>query len=406
MSGSLVGQSSGAERYQDIRMENPHSPDLPPEVSRRITSQLDHDSLRCLARVNSKWQSAAEPLLWQTVSLRLVDCPFLVPWDDGNGDEFAESVGGKSSRKIQLLESALVTQPMRERYTEALRILRFASTASPIAAMALTEPLASRFDVFVDAKMESSVENWILQKTCQLQSALANRDGRASYIEQLHLLSTASTSASIIAILRQTSSLHFLSIGPSEINGESDEFHLHCRDNTSSLLKAFVDLTPFAFLLDLSVRITEDQWTRFWHSLHRVTPNLIRLDIGLFISAESATTLEFDSPALPHSLEELKVSITPETFPYVAGLIQINPNLHRLHLRGRQLDRTPLQQQAVKALSSCDVKRIELSFDHQATNTVWHDMLRHSGAFEKLEKLTVGFADDWVMPFSLLRAFC
>lgn len=316
------------------------------------------------------------------------------------------SVQGWISRKTRQIESALVTQPARESYIEALRLLRVASTASSRAAMALLRPLISRFDVFVDVELEPSVEEWILHKTCQLESALVNRDVRASYIKDLHLLATASTAPSLIAILRQTPSLHLLSIGPPEINGESKHFHLRCRDNTSSLLKSFIDLPPFNFLLDLSVRITEDQWSRFWHSLRRIAPNLVRLDVNLFVPIESPITPEAASTALPPSVGTLSVTATPEKFDYLVNLIHLTPTLQRVHLRGCQLDRSPLDQPAINTLHSCNVKRLELTFDTQATNSVWHNMLRQPGAFKNVEKLTVGFPDDWVNPFCSNCATC
>ena len=146
-----------------------------------------------------------------------MDCPFLSRWDDDADEELETSVW--ISQKTRQLELALAAQSAQESYIKAVRLLRSASTASSRAAMALIQPLISRSDLFVDVELESSVEEWILHKTCQLESALGNRDVRASYIEDLHLLATASTAPSLTAILRQTPSLHLLSIGPPEIDG-------------------------------------------------------------------------------------------------------------------------------------------------------------------------------------------
>ena len=131
------------DECQPLRKGQTPSPDLPREILRLITSTLDSRTLRSLARVNSSWQAAVEPILWQKVSLELVNCPNLVRWDDDIDEELESSVENWISWKILQLEAALANQPARESYTEALRLLVLASSASSAAACALIRPLIS-----------------------------------------------------------------------------------------------------------------------------------------------------------------------------------------------------------------------------------------------------------------------
>ena len=148
--------------------------------------------------------------------------------------------------------------------------------------------------------------------------------------------------------------------------------------------------------------------------------------MDLFVPIESPIIPEAGSTALPSSVKTLSVTTTPEVFDNLVPLIHLTPSLQRVHLRGRQLGRSPLDEQAIHTLHSCkvkslestfddqatntvhscNVKRLELTFDNQATNTVWHNMLRQPGAFETVEKLTVGFPENWMSPFCSSGATC
>lgn len=157
-----------------------------------------------------------------------------------------------------------------------------------------------------------------------------------------------------------------------------------------------MDLPPFEELATLSIRITEDCWSQFWRSLPRVAPNLVKLDVDLFVSMAPHTIPKTGSMVLPASVHTLCLTTTPETFDNVVALVNLEPTSKRVHLRGRQLDRCPLNQHAINTLHLCKSKQLELSFDKQASNKIWHNMLRQPGAFRHVENLIVGFPDVWV----------
>ncbi len=97
-----------------------------------------------------------------------------------------------------------------------------------------------------------------------------------------------------------------------EIDGESKQFRWRCRDNFSSFrFRILRKTTAFRSPTRPQHLETEEQWSQFWHSLPRVTPNLVRLDVDLFASIESLIIPEADRTALPSSVGTLRVTITP-----------------------------------------------------------------------------------------------
>lgn len=154
-------------------MSDSPSTNIPADVVQSIIHDLDLTSIRSLSRVNSSWQAAVEPLLWQKVSLNLVDCPFVEGWAEHMDKDDETSIERWILRKMRQLELALASQPNNERYIDTLRLLRTASSASSHAMLAFVETLTDRFDLFIDAESETSVEEWILHKTCLLRSALS-----------------------------------------------------------------------------------------------------------------------------------------------------------------------------------------------------------------------------------------
>jgi len=250
---------------------------------------------------------------------------------------------------------------------------------------------------FVNDDMEDQLEDWVLGHYRFLQTALDNQPARALYIQELRVECTASTATILCAILKGTqSSLRQLVLGAATGMGASEHFISRCGDTLRTVLRSLSTMHPFPELRRLNLFLVDDQWDAFWSSLLRLVPNLDTLSVDFLDHPLDRMIGASLIPTLP-PLVELSVTVTSQTFPIFADLVQRSCTLRRLHLRGRGLSYSLLPESEVdKLVKSNSLKHVKLDDDGEETNMAWHTMLEREGAFDCVETLVIGFPAFWV----------
>jgi len=258
-------------------------------------------------------------------------------------------------------------------------------------------PAIGGVEEFVSDDMEDELEDWVLGQYRFLQAALKKQPARALYIQELRVECTASTATILCAILEGTqSSLRQLVVGAATDMGASEHFISRCGDTLRTVLRSFSTMQSFPELRRLSLILVDDQWDAFWSSLLRLVPNLDTLSVDFLDHPLDRMIGASLIPTLP-PLVELSVTVTSQTFPIFADLVQRSCTLQRLHLRGRGLSYSLLPDSEVDKLVKCNsLKHVKLDDDGEETNMAWHTMLERKGAFDCVETLVIGFPAFWV----------